>query len=337
VTPSNINLPRSSAYGCAAVQPVTAYDTVVYVSRTGKKILAAGYSWEPDAYQTEDLTIMAEHVTGAGIDSMEYQQEPHSVVWCLRSDGQLAAMTYERVQKIVGWHRHIIGGTFGTGDAVVESIAVIPSPNEDHDQVWLMVKRTVNGGTVRYIEFMEQDFSDTDDEEDAFFVDCGLTYDGSAVSSLTGLNHLEGETVAVLADGATHPECTVSGGAITLSRSASVVHVGYGYNANCELLPLIFETTLGTTSGRILRPTHADIRLRRSLGLELGPDSSNLERVPFRSAGDPMDAPPPLFSGIKEIKVPIGHGLDPVLYIRQSDPLPASITWVSLPTGVAPR
>lgn len=337
VTPTNINLPRSSAFGCANIQPVTAYDTVVYVSRTNKKILAAGYNYEPDAYRTEDLTIMAEHVTGTGIDFLEYQQEPHSIVWALRGDGQLAGMTYEQGQKVHGWHRHIIGGVFGTGDAVVESIAVIPSPNADHDQVWMIVKRTINGSTVRHIEFMEQDFADSDDGEDAFFLDSGITYDGAPTDTFSNADHLEGETVQVLADGAVHPDVTIASGAFTLNYDASVVHVGYSYNANCETLPLEMTDRRGTTAGRTKRPTHAIVRLHRTLGFEHGPDSSNLTRVPFRSAGDPMDAPPPFFTGLKELTLTHGHDNDPVLYLRQPDPLPAVILSVAGSTGVSPR
>ena len=416
VTPTNINLPRSSAFGCAAVQPVTAFNSVIYVSRTGKKILAAGYSQGSEDYVTEDLTIMAEHVTGAGIDFLEYQQEPHSVVWALRSDGELAAMTYERGQKVHGWHRHVIGGSFGSGNAVVESVAVIPAPNEDHDQVWLIVKRTVNGATVRHIEFMEQDFSDTDDIDSAFYLDSGLSLnrtgasgvkdisgatvadpvvitatshgfsdgntvrithvkgmtelngksftvanktthtfelsgvDGSGytawaedgevrkeVTAISGLDHLEGETVQVLADGAVHPDVTVASGAITLASAASEVHIGYSYNADVQTVPFESQDRRGSTVGRTKRPTHAAVRLHRTLGILHGPDSSNLTRVPFRSAGDPMDAPPPLFTGLKELTLAHGHGTEPVLYLRQADPLPAMILSAAGTAGLAPR
>jgi hypothetical protein len=338
VTPTNINLPRASAYGCANLQPVVAYNTVLYVSRSGKKVLAAGYQFESDNYNATDLTIMAEHVTGTGIIQMEFQQEPHSIIWCVRSDGKLAGVTYEPGQKIHGWHRHVIGGSFSTGDAVVESIAVIPAPNEDHDQLWMIVKRTIDGSTVRYIEFMEQDFADLDDIEDAFFVDSGLTYDSTATATITGLDHLEGETVSILADGAVHPTRVVSGGSITLNAKYSVVQVGYGYNADFETLPIEIRTQgSGSTSGRLLRPTHLHIRLHRTLGLEYGTDSDSLERLPFRSTSDDMDASPPLFTGIKEITMQSGHDEEAIVYLRQPDPLPAMILFVSGTVGIASR
>ena len=329
VTPTNINLPRASAYGCAGLQPVVAYNTVLYVSRSGKKVLATGYEASADNYNAVDLTIMAEHITGTGIIAMEFQQEPHSIIWCLRDDGQLVGVTYEPGQKVYGWHRHVIGGSFGSGDAVVESIAVIPSPNEDHDQIWMIVKRTIDGSTVRHVEFMEQDFADSDDIEDAFFVDCGYTYDSTATATITGLDHLEGETVSVLADGAVHPNRTVASGSITLNSTASVVQVGYGYNANCETLPLEFSDNAGSTMGRLLRPTHTYIRLHRTLGLEYGTDADSLDRLPFRSSGDPMDAPPPLFTGIKDIPMQHGHDEEAIIYLRQPDPLPAMVLFIA--------
>ena len=335
VTPTNINVPRASAYGCANLQPVVAYNTVVYVSRSSKKVLAAGYSIEADSYSATDLTLMSEHITGDGLLSMEFQHEPHSVVWCVRDDGQLVGMTYEPTQKIFGWHRHIIGGTFGSDDAVVESIAVIPAPAADHDQIWMIVKRTINGSTVRYIEFMEQDFADTDDDEDAFFVDSGYTYDSTATDTITGLDHLEGETVQILADGAVHPDCVVSSGSITLNASYSVVHVGYSYNADLETLPMEIQSQTGSSAGKLLRPTHAYARLHRTLGLWYGSDTDDLEQLPFRNAGDPMDAPPPLFTGIKEIILPHGDDFEAKVYLRQSDPLPAMVLFVAGNVGVS--
>lgn len=314
--------------------PVSVYNNVLYVSRTGKKILTTAYA--DLSYSTQDLTLMAEHVTGTGIDWMDFQYEPHSVLWCVRGDGEIAAMTFEPGQKIYGWHRHIIGGSFGSGNAVVESVAVIPAPDGTHDQVWMIVKRTINGSTVRHIEFMEQDFADTDDIEDAYFLDCGYTYDGVATDTITsGIDHLEGETVSVLADGATHPDVTVTGGAITLTREASVIHVGYSYNAECETLPIGLADRAGSTVGRLLRPVHAYIRLHRTLGLEYGTDADNLERLPFRSTGDPMDAPPPLFTGIKEITLSNAHDDEGIIYFRQSDPLPATILFLAGELGIS--
>jgi len=154
-----------------------------------------------------DLTILADHIPSGGLTDMVWQQEPELIVWFVHSDGRLVGLTYDRANAAIGWHDHSIGGS-----GVVESITAIPSGAED--QVYMSVKRTIDGSTVRHVEFLKPiEFGD--DVADAFYVDSGLTYDGSATTTITGLNHLEGETVTILADGASHPDKTVSGGSIT--------------------------------------------------------------------------------------------------------------------------
>ncbi|KKK79222.1 hypothetical protein LCGC14_2835680, partial [marine sediment metagenome] len=146
------------------------------------------------------MTRLAQHITRGGIVEMDFQQEPDSLVWAVRSDGQLLSMTFRREEDVVGWTRHIIGGSFSTGDAVVESVAVIPGENgagqtqssENRDEVWVTVKRTINGSTVRYVEVFERDYETGDDEEDSYYADSIITYDGVATSTITGLDHLEG-------------------------------------------------------------------------------------------------------------------------------------------------
>ena len=162
---------------------------------------------------------------------MVWQQEPELVIWFVHSDGRLIGLTYDRANGAVGWHTHPLGGT----NPIVESIASIPSGAED--QVYISVKRTIDGSTVRHIEYLKP-INFGDDVEDAFFVDSGLTYSGSATTTISGINHLEGEEVAILADGATHANKTVTDGKITLDRSASVVHLGYNYTSLVETLRL---------------------------------------------------------------------------------------------------
>ena len=134
--------------------------------------------------------------------------------------------------------------------AIVESISAIPSGSED--QVYMSVKREINGSTVRHIEFLKPiEFGE--DVADAFFLDSGLTYDSTATTSITSLNHLEGEIVSVLADGSTHPDKTVTNGAITLDRSSSKVHIGFGYRSTIETLRLEAGAEDGVAQGKIKR------------------------------------------------------------------------------------
>lgn len=334
ITPTNIQIKRSHVAGAAQVRPVHVDDLSVYLSATKRQVLSVGYEGDRDTYIAEDLTLLADHISQSGIDEIAYAREPHSVVWCVRGDGVLVGLTNVNAQKVFAWHRHILGGSFGSGDAVVESVAVIPSPDGDpssvgrtnipHDQVWLIVKRTIDGATVRYVEFMEDDFSDTDVLEDAFYVDSGLTYNGAATATVTGLTHLEGETVQVVADGGAHPDRTVASGSITLDDSYSKVHVGLYSVAEGGGLTIEPITQEGSARGRLKRIVSVILQFDRTLGGEVcsNPDLTAYDPIFFRAAGDPMDTPPPLFTGGKRMVLECGWSRDARMKFRQPQPLP---------------
>lgn len=323
-TPTNVTAKRSTAYGSYDLQALRAGKAAIYVQRAGRKVRELAYVYEVDGFRSPDMTVLAGHVLSGGVAQFAYQQEPHSIVWFVRNDGQLIGLTYDRDQSVIGWHRHILGGSFSTGDAVVESVAVIPTPTEDADEVWLVVKRTVDGSTVRYIEYITPEFDD-DDTTDAFFVDCGLTYDGVAATTISGLDHLEGETLSVLADGATHPDVTVSSGSVTLDRSASVVHLGLTYVSDIQTLRIEAGAANGTAQGKIKRINRVIVRLYKTLGLQYGPDADSLDVVSFRTSADSMGSPPSLFTGDKEVNWNGGYSRDGYMYFRQDQPLPFTL------------
>ena len=207
--------------------------------------------------------------------------------------------------------------------AIVESITAIPSGAED--QVYMSVKRIVNTATIRHIVFLKS-FNFNADITDAFFVDSGLTYDSTATTTISGLSHLEGEPVTILADGATHPNKVVSGGQITLDRSSSTVHIGYNYSSIVETLQMEAGGDDGTSQGKIKRIHGATVRFLETVGAELGPDVNNLDRIPFRDSSMSMDVAVPLFSGDKELSFPSGYENDAKIVVRQNQPLPMTIT-----------
>ncbi len=325
ITPTNVQARQQRAQGCANLQPREAGDAVLFVTRSGRKVRELAYSFERDKYVAPDMTIMAEHVTRGGVVDLDFTLEPDPVLWCVRADGVLAGLSYERDQEVVGWHRHVLGGSSAGGTAVVEGVAAIPSPNGDHNQLWLVVKRTINGQTRRYVEFLEEIFGDEHAQADAFFVDCGLTYAGPAASTVFGLSHLEGESVAILADGATHPARTVSGGSVSLMRPATKVHVGLPYVTEVETLRPEAGAAMGTAQGQTKRIHGATLRFVRTLGCKIGPDAQRLDEVLFRGGGDPMDVAPPLFSGDKYVAFEAGYGTEGHVLVRQDQPLPMTL------------
>lgn len=316
VTPMSVNAMRHTTYGVADIQPVQVGNIVLYVQRNGRKLREFSYSLESDGYVARDMSLLAEHLTvGQSFTDATYQQDPDSIIWLVRSDGTLCGLTYLPEQKVYGWHRHTTQGDF-------ECVANIPGESED--EVWVVVKRTVNGNTVRYVEFLDPQFA-AEDTTTAFFVDSGLSYDGAATKTVTGLDHLEGETVQVLADGAVHPDCVVSSGQITLNRSASVIHAGLGYESYLKTLPL--EVSLdegGTVQGKIKRINQITLRLHNALGGFVGADGT-FDEIYYRTSADVMGAPPAVFTGDKEMRPPSGHDKYGQIEVKQTQPLPFTL------------
>lgn len=168
----------------------------------------------------------------------------------------------------------------------------------------MIVKRTINGETKRYVEYLTPRFEIDTDIEDAAFPDSHLVpYDGVAKTSFTGLDHLEGETVGVWADGADQADQIVSGGAVTIATAASKVVIGLKTSNRFEMLPFKFEVAkAGSARGRFARNIETGIGLYRTMGLKLGVDEASLVNLDFRSVSHDMDSPPPLFSGTYYIR-----------------------------------
>lgn len=317
VTPTNINVLRETTFGTSPVRPVRAGNSTILIQKGQEKVKEITFDLDTDGLLGVDLTILADHIPRGGLVDMIWQQEPELVLWFVHSDGRLVGLTYDRANAAIAWHDHDLGGS-----GIVESITAIPSGSED--QVYLAVKRTVNGQVVRHVEYIKSiEFGD--DVNYAFFVDSGLTYDGSPTTEVSGLNHLEGATVAILADGATHPDRVVSGGRVLLDRSASVVHVGYAYTSTVETLRLEAGADDGIAQGKIKRIHGVTVRLYKTVGAELGPDTGTLDRIPFRDSSMAMNQGIPLFSGDKEISFPAGYENDSRVVVRQSQPLPMTV------------
>ena len=282
------------------------------------------YNFDVDGYIAPDMTILAEHITEGGITQMAYQQEPNQIIWLVRGDGELVGFTYQREQQVTAWHRHIFGGAFGSGKAVCESVAVIPTDDTEYE-VYVIIKRTINGATKRYIEVLNTfDFTQTDNTT-FNFLDSQLDYNGSATTTISGLSHLEGQTVSILADGATHADKVVSSGSITLDRSATKVKVGLSYTSLLQTMRIDAGARDGTSQSKTKRIYEITIRLFESVGVEVGPDLNNLERIPFRSSANAMNQGITPFTGDKEVEFRGNYETDGFVFVRQTQPLPLTI------------
>ena len=500
VTPTNVTIKRQSSFGAANVDAQPAGNAILFLQRAKRKIRELAYNYESDGFVAPDLTILNETVTNSGINEMAYQQAPDSILWCVRDDGILSGLTYQRSDNVVAWHKHLIGGKadttkniiqqqisftanttvvngtnntitlsshglatndpiyyyaaanpitgissgslyyviatdsntiklattavnsaagtaisltgpssastqyiyqgvnissnviysashgFKTGDIIyydntgtaigglsentsyyvsrvdddqfklftdsklvnvvsltsahtseqtdnilqdakVESVATI-SGDLNEDELWVITQRWVNGAVRRYVEcFSDFDFDETA-PEDFKFLDSHLSYSGVAVSSLSGLDHLEGETVYILADGATHATKSVSDGTISLDRSARKVTVGLPYNSVLQTMRIEggagqYE---GTAQGKIKRISKVVLRLFETVGAKVGPSLDNLETVPFRTTSGAMDLPVSTFlAGDKEVEFSDDYNTDGFIFVKQDQALPLTV------------
>ena len=330
LSPTNAVVKRQATYGSADIQPVQVANVTLFVQRAKRKLRELVFDLNTDSYQAPDMTILAEHITEGGIKEMSLQQEPDNVVWCVLENGKFVGMTYRREENVIAWHEHLIGGAFGS-DAFghVESVATIPG-DLNEDDTYLVVKRTIDGSTKRYIEYFSS-FDFGSDVEDAFFVDSGLSYSGSSVTSISGLDHLEGQSVSILANGATHPDKTVSSGAITFDFAVTKAHIGLNYSSTLQTMRIEAGGTEGTAQGKTKRIHEVVLRLFRTVGVKVGSSETELDRIPFRSSAQAMSTAIPLFTGDKEIEFRGGFDTDGFVVVQQAQPLPLTII------GIFPR
>ena len=335
VTPTNAQIRKYSNYGTASIEPVQVADVTLFLQRAKRKLREFKYAGDINtaSYSGADMTILAEHITAGGMLDMAYQQEPDSIVWMVRNDGVLIGMTYRREEQVVAWHQHKLGGTFtGTheglssatyGYGMVESIASLPTENSE-DELYMIVKRTINSVTKRYVERMKPfDFGSV--ATGAFFVDSGLSYSGSGTTSLAGLYHLHGQTVSVLANGATHTDETVASGGISLNVSATSAAIGLGFTSRLKTLRLESGSVDGTSQGKLKRIHEITLRLHETVGVEVGSSVDNMDRIPFRDSSMSMDTAVSLFTGDKEIEFRGGFEEDDQIVIQQTQPLPLTL------------
>jgi hypothetical protein len=188
----------------------------------------------------------------------------------------------------------------------------------------MIVKRTIDGQTKRYIEILG-DFEFGDQTTDAYFVDSGLLYSGSSVSTLSGLWHIPGEEVSILGNGASHPDRTVSNGSVSMAFNVTTAAIGYGFTSEMETLRLEAGSSDGTSQGKPKRIHAITLRLYQTVGLEVGPASADVDRVYFRDSSMSMDTAVPLYTGDKTVEFPGGFEDDDRIYVRQTQPLPLTV------------
>jgi len=416
--PDNVTITQQTTYGGHTTQPIQIGSAVLFVQRQKQKVREFAYRFEDDAYVAPDMTLLAEHITGDGIDDVDFAQEPESIYWAVREDGVLLGMTYQREEDVVAWHRHLFGGTdqnctitvsdydniqtgttlkftksdgttvtftsttgtagtdefktetnndttadniytainthadftvanpaaaivtvfettpAGTGLLTVESSDTVRLTTTDEktskvksvasisetleNQVWIVIERIVNGSTVKYVEYLDNTLN----------MDSGLsgTVTGSS-TTVTSLDHLEGETVQILIDDAVYPVQKVSSGAITVSLpstfASKTIEVGLGYKSTIKTMRVEAGAEAGTAQGRKKRYNEVTVRLYNTVGATV-----NGDQIPFRTSASPMGQPISSFTGDKRVSN-LGWDREGQVTVQQTQPLPMTILGIT--------
>jgi hypothetical protein len=307
-SPNNRQIDPQGTQGSKAIAALRIANAVLFVQASGKELRKLIFEFYTNSFQSTNLTMLAREIAAAGLVAIDYQKKPDSVVWAIRKAnsgrGELIGLTYdppevEDGQDVTAWHRHPLGAT-KAGDASVLSITTLPAPDGTRDELWLLVQRTVDGRLVTHVEYLEKAFDSDDAQSSACFMDSSMQYSGAPVTTLFPLDHLEGETVRVMVDGASHPDCKVTGGKITLNAPASVVQVGLKTAYDLVTLRVEAGSQTGTAQGKLKRITKLNgIRLLNSLGGWFGQYGGPWDEIQYRDTEDRMDAPPALFTGDK--------------------------------------
>jgi hypothetical protein len=315
----NVQAQKQSSFGSKTMRAILLNDVLLFVQRRGRKVRELTYNFERDGWVAPDLTVLSEHVTAGEIVEMAFQQQPDAILWCVRGDGQLIGMSYERDQNVVAWHRHTTDGEF-------ESVATVYGLSGADDEVWFVVKRTINGVTQRYIERFKADNRvkfETEAKDDWWYLDCAQRYTNVNTSVLVG--HLNNTEVALLADGAVQPNQTVTNSLVTVARPTGKLLVGLPFTST--VLPMKFDYDLqdGSSRGRNKRINRVTVSLYKSLAGEVGTDGNEWLWIYPRDFDDPMDASPPAFTGDTEVVLGGNYSDNADIYLRQRLPYPFTV------------
>ena len=320
ITPSSVSVKAQSYVGAGKAQPMVVNNILLYPAARGGHVRELAFNYNAQGYITGDLCLRSAHLFDHyEIRQIAFTKAPQPVVWFVSTSGKLLTLTYVPEQQVGAWAQQATDGVF-------ESVAAVGEELED--AVYVVVRRVVNGKVRRYVErFHERSFTDP---ARAFFVDCGATYEGDPVTTISGLSWLEGKTVSILADGAVAPQRVVKDGRIELDHAASIVTVGLPYVSEAQTLPMIIQTQDGAFGQALEKNVcAASVRVYESSGVWAGPSEEALREYKQRTTELP-GSPPALATGEIELAVTPAWGKSGQVVFEQTDPLPLTLLSLTL-------
>lgn len=319
--PGNTQQSPETSWGGVSVAPLQVGASVLFADKTGRRLRKFAASASGEGFDASDLNKYRGALR-SGITWIAWAQSPHEVAWAGCTNGDLKGFTFMEEDGVAAWHTHPLGGS-----GLVESGSVIPSPDGSRDDLWMIVRRTINGQTRRYVEYIgeEYDFAAGGDPSLSAYSDSSLVYDGAPTSVLSGLGHLEGQTVNIKVNGAAHPSREVVGAQVDLDQPATKATAGLAAPYKGKLMPIEAGGDAGTSQGKAKRINRLTIRLLATLGGRFGPDFGKTDPLEYRQALNDMDEAPPLFTGDKVIEFPGDYDGAATIAFEGSDDFPFTL------------
>jgi hypothetical protein len=326
LTATNIDPFQDGSEGSGPHVPALVDGGAIFIGRSRQRLHFMRFDREATALSIDEVTLACRHILKSKASAVAYQRDPHRLLWVATESGQLIAFTFMPKEQVIAGHRHPLTNGF------VEDLAVIPSTDGTANDLYLFMRRTIDGATRRYIEILEPFFEPLDaaapTAEGAWFVDCGLRYAGAPATVITGLDHIEGETVKVHADGAMHPPLVVAGGQVTLNRAASDVVIGLAVPYRLKTLPFETETRKGSSKGMAKRSNIAHVDVVESAGGTIAINGGRAENLVETGAVD-YGAPVALATRSIEARAESMPGPELTLDIAGDDTMPMTIAGVT--------
>lgn len=301
IRPTDVQILRQSAYGSARVQPQQINDQIMYVSADRRKVRAMAYTDSASNWVSNDLLFLSEHLSLPRIVDVAWAQNPDNILWCSLANGDLLSCTYERNNDIIGWAHHDTQGSFV--DVAVGEVFGLSVIN-------LIAQRQPN---VFNLETLPPPGLGTPLDSSV------RKNDDVPFDTVEGLEHLEGLTCQVVANGAVHPPVVVTGGIAQLKKEYTDVYVGLGFDKEFITLPLDKGSRTGSGASHMKRWARVYIRL-----LDSAKPVINGNRPPTRKPATPMDTPE--LPRTEDVSVAtLGWDTGAIIHVKQDLPLDLTV------------
>lgn len=310
ITPTNCNLKTQTQRGALSCEPQFIGNRCVFVQERGGTVRDMGYSYESDNYTGQDLTLFVKTlVKGHVAVTSAYAQDPDSIIYYVRDDGQLNCLTYIPEQKVYGWSHFVTNGKYRYVESVAEG---------EQDTIYFVVDRVINNKNVKCIERSIPLY--TEDNSDVF-LDCYVKVANSIKTDYINAPHLVGQMVDIVVDGQQMPSREVPPtGVIKLDGKANVITVGLPYTTKIKIPNVEQQINDGTLQGRVATVSRVVLRMYKSFGGKVGRTFDRMDDITL-----PQNE---LFTGDKPVILPkmgINYSTDTSICIKHSDPFPFNL------------